>query len=124
MEERQVPQEAAALLHKLYAAFNARNIAAAVALMHPYVEWPNGIEGGRVDGHAGVCEYWTRQWALIDPRVNPQRFALDPDGRIVIDVHQVIRDLAGAVIADQMVRHIYRVSSGLIEQMEIGESCP
>jgi len=26
------------------------------------VDWPNGMEGGRVHGHAEVRAYWTRQW--------------------------------------------------------------
>ena len=37
----------------LYAAFNARDIDAALAGMHPEVDWPNGWEGGRVHGRDG-----------------------------------------------------------------------
>ena len=78
-----------------YRAFNARDIDAALALMHTDVDWPNGMEGGRVHGHQAVRDYWTRQWGLIDPHVEPIDFRTDEDGRTVVDVHQVVRDLAG-----------------------------
>jgi hypothetical protein len=38
------------LLTALYDAFNARDLDAALAAMHPEVDWPNGWEGGRVFG--------------------------------------------------------------------------
>jgi ketosteroid isomerase-like protein len=45
------------LLRRAYAAFNARDIDAALALMHPDVDWPNGMEGGREVGHEAVRTY-------------------------------------------------------------------
>jgi hypothetical protein len=107
------------LLQDAYTAFNAREIDAALATMHPDVVWPNGMEGGRVYGHDGVRAYWTRQWGLIDPRVEPLRFASDEARRIVVDVHQVVRDLAGKVLRDQTVQHVYLIEGGLIRSMEI-----
>ena len=44
---------------------------------------------------------------------------LDPAGRIVVDVHQVVRDLSGSIVVDQMVQHIYSMRDGLIGHMEI-----
>jgi hypothetical protein len=87
--------------------------------MHPEVEWPNGMDGGYVHGHDEVRDYWSRQWRLIDPHVEPRRFTVNEAGRIVVDVHQVVRDLSGRVVTDRMVRHIYLVESGLIRHMEI-----
>ncbi len=108
------------LLTKAYDAFNARDIDRALAAMHPEVEWPNGMDGGYVHGHDEVRDYWSRQWRQIDPRVEPRRFTVDEAGRIVVDVHQVVRDLSGTVVTDRMVQHIYRVEGGLIRHMEIG----
>jgi hypothetical protein len=54
-----------------------------------------------------------------DPRVEPQAFSDDEQGRIVVDVHQVVRDLDGSVIADQRVQHVYSISAGLIARMDI-----
>ncbi len=48
------------LLRSTYLAFNARDIDAALELMHPEVDWPNAWEGGRVVGHAAVRDYWSR----------------------------------------------------------------
>lgn len=109
------------LLSDAYRAFNARDLEAALATMHPDVKWPNGMEGGYVHGHDGVRAYWTRQWQQIDPYVEPQRFEIDETGRIVLDVHQVVRDLTGNLLLDQMVQHIYTIENGLIRTMEIKE---
>jgi ketosteroid isomerase-like protein len=109
---------------RAYAAFNARHLDDALALMDPEVEWPNGMEGGTVHGHAGVREYWTRQWAMIDPHVEPRRTTIGGDGRVYVDVHQVVRDLHGTVLVDQMVQHVYTLKDGRAERMEIRASNP
>jgi hypothetical protein len=50
------------LLRRAYEAFNARDLDGALAPMHPDVDWPNAIEGGRVHGHAAVRAYWAAQF--------------------------------------------------------------
>ena len=59
-------------LRSAYCAFNARDIDAAVELMHPEVNWPNAWEGGRIVGRAAVRDYWNRQFAAISSNVEPQ----------------------------------------------------
>ena len=107
------------VLTEAYDAFNARDIERALAVMHPEVEWSNGMEGGYVHGHDGVRSYWSRQWRLIDPHVEPRRFTTNDAGGIVVDVHQVVRDGSGTVVTDRMVQHIYVIEGGLIRSMEI-----
>jgi hypothetical protein len=107
------------LLRRAYEAFNARDVDAALALMHPDVDWPNGMEGGRVLGRAAVREYWTRQFGVIDSRVEPAGFTTDAEGRVVVDVHQVVRDTAGELLSDGRVEHVYTIRDGLVERMEI-----
>lgn len=107
------------LIRACYAAFNARDLDAALAGVHTDVDWPNAVDGGRVHGREEVREYWSRQFETSDPRVEPQAFSEDELGRIVVDVHQVVRDLDGDVIADQNVQHIYTISAGLIARMDI-----
>ena len=107
------------LLISAYAHFNARDIDSVLDTMHNDVDWPNGMEGGRVHGHSGVREYWTRQWSLIDPHVEPLSFNAGEGGRTVVEVHQVVRDLAGNVLVDQVVKHVYLIQDGLIRGMEI-----
>ena len=108
------------VLKRIYEAFNARDIETVLAVMHPEVDWPNGWEGGRVYGHEGIRDYWTRQWAAINPYVEAVGFA-DEAGRTVVKVHQLVRDLEGNVLVDGMVEHVYVVEDGLIRRMEIRE---
>lgn len=107
------------VLERTYAAFNARDLGTVLAVMHPDVIWPNGMEGGTVVGHAAVRAYWTRQWGLIDPRVEPRGFTVEADGRVAVTLHQVVRDLAGTVLKDATVEHVYAFEDGLITSMEI-----
>jgi ketosteroid isomerase-like protein len=107
------------LLRRAYAAFNARDVEGALALMRADVDWPNGMEGGRVHGHDEVRAYWTRQFTLIDSRVEPEAFEPTADGRISARVHQVVRDMSGAVVSDTHVRHVYTLVDGLVARMEI-----
>jgi SnoaL-like domain len=109
------------LLLAAYTNFNARAIDAVLELMHSDVDWPNGMEGGRVYGHHGVREYWTRQWGMIDPHVEPVNFRTDEPGKTTVTVHQVVRDLEGNVLVDQMVEHSYLIEDGLIRRMDIGD---
>ncbi len=114
------------LFIKTYATFNARGIEAVLAVIDPDVDWPNGREGGRVIGDDEVRKYWTRQWQqwqVIDPTVTPERFVKEEDGRIAVQVHQVVRDLHGNIILDGMVEHVYQIEDGLIKSMEIREMC-
>lgn len=107
------------LLKAVYAAFNGRDIEKVLALMRPDVDWPNGMEGGRVHGRDEVRAYWRRQWGMLDPHVEPVRMEEDDIGNIVVDVHQLIRDLSGTILKDQMVQHVYSFRDGLIERMDI-----
>lgn len=109
------------LFTRIYKAFNDRDIDTVLAVMHPNVDWPNGWEGGRVHGHAAVRDYWTRQWAAIDPSVEPVGFETEEDGRTVVKVHQEVRDLEGKVVVDGVVEHVYEIEDGLIRRMEIRE---
>jgi len=107
------------LLQRVYAAFNLREIESVLAVMVDDVDWPNGMEGGRVRGKAAVRGYWTRQFEVLDPKVEPQKFTADADGRIAVEVHQVVHDKSGKLVVDQMVRHVYEIRDGLIRSMEI-----
>ncbi len=107
------------LLSATYAAFNRRDLEFVLSFMHSDVDWPNGMEGGRVHGHTGVRTYWTRQWGMINPVVEPQRVETDPDGRVIVHVRQTVHDLAGNLLLQKMVRHIYVIEDGLIRSMEI-----
>jgi hypothetical protein len=109
------------LLRRAYAAFNARDIDTVLSVMHLDVVWPNAMEGGCVLGHAGIREYWTRQWSVVDPHVEPLRIAMESNARVVVDVNQQVRDLAGNVLKAPFVQHVYQLENGLVKSMEIHE---
>jgi hypothetical protein len=107
------------LLRAAYAAFNARDIDAALALMTPDVAWPCAFKGGFVRGPEEVRAYWTEQWSEINPHVEPFSFHAEDAGRILVEVHQIVRDLAGTLLADDRVGHRFSVEKGLIQGMEV-----
>lgn len=107
------------ILRSAYSNFNARNLDGVLALMSQDVEWPNSWEGGFVYGHDGVRDYWTRQWAALDPHVEPVEIHPLEDGRFAVKVHQVVYDHEYRLLFDGFVRHVYRLRDGLIVRMDI-----
>ncbi len=116
------PKANEAVLRAAYAAFNARDVEAAVALMHPNVDWPNAWEGGRVVGREAVGDYWRRQFESISSVVTPEAFDHEPDGACAVTVHQAVRDATtGDRLSDARVIHRYRIEDGLIIRMDVLE---
>ena len=107
------------LITKAYKAFNDRDIDTALTTMHTDVKWPKAWEGDFARGHNEVREYWTRQWAEINPTVEPVAITGLPDGRFEVQVHQVVKDLTGEIVFDGTVKHIYTITNNLIDAMEI-----
>lgn len=117
------------ILKRMYDRFNARDIDAVLASLDDDVTWANGMDGGYVYGHEGVREYWTRQWAIISPHVKPEQFHQAPDGSIVVQVQQSIRDLEGKLLQDQthglqdkMVGHVFRFQDGKVVRFDIQDT--
>ena len=109
------------MLRAAYKAFNARDMDAALALMAPNVAWPRAFKGGFVRGTEEVRAYWTEQWSEIDGQVEPVAFHAEDTGQILVEVHQVVRDLVGALLVDEYVGHRFTIEHGLIQAMEV---CP
>jgi hypothetical protein len=107
------------MLRDTYAAFNARDIDAVLAQMTDDVDWPNAWEGGRVVGHDAVRDYWTRQWAEIDPTVEPVALRERPDGTVAVDVRAVVRSRDGTLLDDRRVVHVYAFREDLISRMDV-----
>src|SRR3954447_11596408 len=113
-----------ALIAQVYSAFNRRNIDEALGLMSENVDWPKASEGGRVIGKEEIRAYWTRQWAEFDPHVEPIEVTEHEASRIDVKVHQLVKDLKGDVLSDQIVLHVFSITNGLITRMDIHESKP
>jgi len=107
------------LINKAYVAFNSRDIDSALSTFHPDVEWPKAFEGGYVQGHDEIRSYWTRQWAEINPSVEPTAINERDNGSVAITVHQLVKDLQGDVLFDGIVKHVYTIEDGLLRKMDI-----
>ncbi|TRW25760.1 nuclear transport factor 2 family protein [Flavobacterium zepuense] len=109
------------LITTAYNAFNARDIDAALATMTPNVRWPKAWEGDFVTGYDEIRDYWTRQWSEINPKVDPETITQLPNGRTEVTVHQVVKDLAGSIVFDGYVKHIFTITDNRIAAMEIAQ---
>jgi len=118
MDEEQMRKNQA-LIKKAYAGFNNREIDTVLAIMHSDIHWPKAFEGGYAIGHEAVREYWTRQWSEIDPKVEPVTIIERPDGKIEVEVDQLVKDLEGNILFDGKVKHVYAINDDLLEQMKI-----
>jgi len=107
------------LLKRVYDLFNSRDIDNVLAAMRPDVIWANGMEGGHVRGRDGVRSYWKRQWAILNPHVEPVEIWSNGEGEVVVKVHQVVRDPKGNLLADRMVIHVFQIQNGLIQRFDI-----
>jgi hypothetical protein len=103
----------------LYEAFNRRDIDAVLAMMSEEVDWPNAWKGGRLTGREAVRDYWTAQWAEIDPHVEPLSVTERADGSLALRVTQVVRSSDGELLGEGEVVHVYRIRDGLIDRMDV-----
>lgn len=108
-----------ALIKHAYAAFNARDIDAILAVMHPEIKWSKAWEGDYAHGHDDVRAYWTRQWQEINPKVTPVGFHERANGTLAVEVDQLVKDLEGNILFDGKVTHVYIIHNGLLQQMDI-----
>ncbi len=109
----------AQLIRHLYDRFNARDISGVLSALAEDVAWANGMDGGHVHGRKAVREYWTRQWAVIDPRVEPIEVDDAYDGSTLVKVHQVVKDLEGTLLLDETIAHRFQIDEGLVTRFDI-----
>ncbi len=111
-----------ALISQAYSAFNKKDVDGTLALMSESVSWPKASEGGRVVGKKEIREYWTRQWADFDPRVDVLEVIERENGKTEVKVHQLVKNLKGDVLSDTELWHVYTIQNNLVERMDILEA--
>jgi len=107
------------LLQHLYTAFNEQDADRALEVIHPDAVWANGMEGGLLNGHQSIREYWARQWSYITWRVEPMRFEIPDSNTVAVDVHQIILNPSGTIVSIRDLQHIFQIEDGLIKTMVI-----
>jgi ketosteroid isomerase-like protein len=117
------------ILRRMYNSFNARDIDGVLAQLAEDVMWANGMDGGYVHGHEAVREYWTRQWSIVSPLVEPKQFTKATEDSIIVEVQQSVRDLEGKPLQDQthglrdkLVGHIFHFQEGKVVRFDIQDS--
>ncbi len=116
------------IIHRIYDRFNARDIDGVLVELADGVAWANGMDGGHVHGREAVRDYWTRQWAIVSPHVEPVAILVKGEGVVAVEVIQSVFDLDGKPLAgqshglkDKTVMHIFRVENGRIVRFDIEE---
>jgi hypothetical protein len=117
------------VLERMYDRFNARDIDGVLSELTDDVAWANGMEGGYVHGRDAVRDYWTRQWAMVSPHVEPVGFHRTADDAITAEVRQTVRDLEGNPLQgqthglkDKTVGHVFRFRAGKVACFDIREA--
>jgi hypothetical protein len=114
-----VMTSSADLVRRLYDRFNARDIDGVLSALAEDVAWANGMDGGHVHGREAVGEYWTRQWAVIDPHVDPVHVGDPIAGSTLVKVHQVVKDLEGKVLLDETIAHRFQIEGDFVLRFDI-----
>ncbi len=107
------------MVKSLYNLFNARDIEGVLSNLSENVVWANGMENTHVYGREAVRAYWTHQWLAINPRVNPLKVITTADGSILVEVHQIVKDLDGKLLLDEKVGHVFEVECGQVKRFDI-----
>ena len=111
-------QQRVELLTRTYDAWNRRDIDAVLRHLDDDVKWPNQMEMTTARGHRAVRAYWEKQFKVIDPIVEPLRFT-ELGEVIVVDVHQVVRDLDGAVLVESQVGQSFAFRGAKVRSMQV-----
>lgn len=117
------------MIKSIYQSFNVRDIDGVLATLADDVAWANGMDGGYVHGRKGVRDYWTRQWAVVSPHVEPVAFDDSEDGVVAVEVIQSVFDLNGQPLEgqthglkDKTVTHIFRMEGEKIVRFDIQDA--
>ncbi|MCV9944463.1 nuclear transport factor 2 family protein [Rhizobium sp. BT-175] len=115
------------MIKRIYASFNARDIDAVLAVLSD--DGPTAWMAATFHGRQAVRDYWTRQWAVISPHVEPVTFEETPDGAIAVEVIQSVFDLDGRPLEgqshglkDKTVTHIFRMEGDKIVRFDIRDA--
>ncbi len=118
------------LIRHLYDCFNARDVDGVLEVLSDDVCWANGMDGGHEQGREAVRAYWTRQWALVSPHVEPVEFQVQNEDTVMVEVVQTVFDLNGHPLQgqqnhdlkDKIVTHIFHMEGDEIVRFDISDA--
>lgn len=117
------------VIERLYERFNERDVDGVLKELVDDVAWANGMDGGHVHGHEELRDYWTRQWAMVSPHVEPVRLEQTEAGVIRAEVLQTVTDLEGNPLEGQMhglknktIVHLFEFQHGKVARFDIQDA--
>ena len=70
-------------------------------------------------GVAALRAYWVAQDQAIQVELTPIDFGLEADGRVGVEVNQVVRGLRGSLWSDIRLRQYYTLRDGRVSRMDV-----
>jgi ketosteroid isomerase-like protein len=111
------------IVAEIYDALNARDLDELLEHLAPEVEWANGIDGGREHTRAGVRAFWEKTWKEVNPRIEPTEMETMGD-MVHVRVQQFVTTLAGAVLQNKKVEHIFTFAGPFVSRLEVIDADP
>lgn len=108
-----------ALLTRAYDSYNRRDFATFAAQLTPDVDWPNQLDGGRLIGREAIAAYWAQQDRTLQIDVALIGFSIAPDGRLLVEVNQIVRNASGQVWSDTRLQHSVVLRDGLVARLDV-----
>lgn len=112
------PGEPDSLVIDLFDAFNARNLSAAAALLHPEADWPDAFGDERLHSRGQILEMWSEQFRRFDPEITLLEMTALRDGKRRARVNYVVRNLDGRIFTDEEATMTYKFRDGLIARLD------
>lgn len=106
------------LLLRFYKALDSKDVEGVAAVLHPDVDFPDQLNGGRLTGAAAVRDYFAGAFDLINSENAVSEFRSGPDGTMEARVHHHVTSLEGRLWHDGPVDYRFTFRDGLIARVD------
>jgi ketosteroid isomerase-like protein len=108
-----------ALVTRAFDSLSKGDVAAAAALMHPDVRWPD-LGRGTLEGRSEFEDYWAERLVHVRVETHPVRFERR-NGELVAEVNEVVRGRDyGTTVGEYHAVRRFTFREGLIAEMRRG----
>lgn len=112
----------AALLERLHAAVNARDLEGVVACYAPTARFVDPLEGGEIRGLGGVRAHFQQLFDTVQVKLVVLGHSLQADDRVRARIQVEARGLGGGLWQDGAITVWYRLERGLIAEQDVDDS--
>lgn len=111
-----------ALLERLYAAINARDVDGVVACYAPDARFADTLEDGEIQGRDGVRAHFVHLFETVRLQIQPLDYAPSPPSGVRARLNVVTRGHGGGLWQDGLITVWYRFERGLIVGQDVDDS--